>query len=777
MITVLSKKRGKLITALFFTMLLLLFSNFIIPLQWTIHFHFLKVTIAFSIVAILVIARIIYKDFVKPLSEGIEIAKQMAEGNSVSEEQFKGVLGEYLLKIQQNMEEVSTFVETVGQKNTTASINSLDHTRGLGKSLIGMQHKLQELSEVEEKRNWRNSGLTEIGDILRKNQDLSTKEISFIFLKELIPYVSLNQGGVFIINDQEEPKFIELMACYAYEKKKHLEKRIEWGQGLVGQCILEGSPTYLTEIPESYLKITSGLGTSNPRCIFLVPIRYNSIIYGVLEVASFKKLDQNELGFVEMACSAFGAVIANSKVNERTRILLEASRNIADELKIKEEILRGNTEELIATQEELNRRMKQIEDESILSQSIVEAVNKTNASIELDLEGNIIEVNDMYLSLMEYKREELIGKKEKELVSNEEIENSRYDMMWESIRKGAFNSGEFKRVSKKGKELWLSGTYSPICDINGVPTKIMQLAQFTTEQKEKELELSSKIQALNQSVYSLEFNLQGIINSSNALFQKEFGYKRSELVNKPFFELLTLESKDEVHQDFLELVRDQTIVSKTLKMNTKEGKEKHFLCNFSPIKNLSGEINKILVVMLDFSEQFRLQEELKYMLSEETRKKVQLQLNSIVQGVFAQKFAEMYEVIEQKYDFSELNFLLRNQRVLPNLLVESSGKIKLINQPACDLLGLSMDLSYGKEIFDYLYFEEDEELKYFQSRVFDPGISQVALWIKDFRGKKIRLNVWLMPDYLEKDKYNNLLMLVLNVDFCDIKKVIDNDHN
>ncbi len=191
----------------------------------------------------------------------------------------------------------------------------------------------------------------------------------------------------------------------------------------------------------------------------------------------------------------------------------------------------------------------------------------------------------MYLSLMEYTARELIGSPEKNFVSPDELNSQRYDMMWESVRTGAYNSGEFKRMSKSGRELWLTGTYSPIFNLEGQPYKIVQFAQFTTEQKERELELVSKIDALNQAVAVLEINLEGKIITGNSVFLKSFGFKRIELRNKCFLSLLDPEVAQS--EEFVALwssLCQGTISQRNLRMRSDDGGYKHYLVWFSPSK-------------------------------------------------------------------------------------------------------------------------------------------------------------------------------------------------
>ena len=101
---------------------------------------------------------------------------------------------------------------------------------------------------------------------------------------------------------------IELIASYAYERTKHIKKTIQSGEGLVGRCVQEGSTIFLTDIPEGYLKIKSGLGEDDPKSLIIVPIRLNELIVGVIEIASLEVIQDFQIEFVER----IGSSIASS---------------------------------------------------------------------------------------------------------------------------------------------------------------------------------------------------------------------------------------------------------------------------------------------------------------------------------------------------------------------------------------------------------------------------------------------------------------------------------
>jgi len=166
-----------------------------------------------------------------------------------------------------------------------------------------------------------------------------------------------HQGGLFIINDDDaDDKHLTLSTCYAFDRKKYVTKRIDIGQGIIGQVFLEGEPVYISDVPADYIHITSGLGEANPRCITIQPLKHNDEVVAILEIASFSELDQHALDFLANACKSLAASMMALQSSHKTKILLEKSQQQAEEMRAQEEEMRQNMEELEATQEEMKRR-------------------------------------------------------------------------------------------------------------------------------------------------------------------------------------------------------------------------------------------------------------------------------------------------------------------------------------------------------------------------------------------------------------------------------------
>ena len=157
------------------------------------------------------------------------------------------------------------------------------------------------------------------------------------------------------------------------------------GEGLVGQCFLEKDHIYLTDVPDDFVKIKSGLGDANPRSILITPMLVNDEIYGVFEIASFNKIEAYQIDFMMELGENIAMTLNNFKVNAKTKILLEETQEQSEQLRSQEEEMRQNMEELQATQEEQERQQKellekidQLEREKIAALKRIESLENQN---------------------------------------------------------------------------------------------------------------------------------------------------------------------------------------------------------------------------------------------------------------------------------------------------------------------------------------------------------------------------------------------------------------
>jgi len=264
-----------------------------------------------------------------------------------------------------NLRKASDFIKNITKGNYDVQWEGIDstnqhlNTENLAADLIQMREQMKKVKEEDNKRLWTNEGLNKFSDLLRFQDNLFEEKIH-VFLFELIKYVQANQGAIFVVTGQENQEIVlEMKSCYAYDRHKYIAKTIYPGEGMVGQAYLEKDVIFLTEIPSSYITITSGLGQALPNSILIVPLIYNEQVVGVLELASFQIFEEFQIQFVKKLLESLASTLISARVNERTKLLLAESQQRAEELRAQEEEMRQNMEELTATQEEMHRKEKE----------------------------------------------------------------------------------------------------------------------------------------------------------------------------------------------------------------------------------------------------------------------------------------------------------------------------------------------------------------------------------------------------------------------------------
>lgn len=347
----------------------------------------------------------------------------------------------------------------------------------LGKSLVVMQESLRKSSEREMEERFITTGITKVSDIIRQHSnDVTT--LTDEFIKGIVKYVGFNQGALFIHEeDEQKSDYLKLTACYAYDRKKHIQMTVNPGEGMVGQCFLEKEEIYLTAVPNNYTRITSGLGEATPTCVLLVPIKTQEAVVGVIELASFKPLKAFEKIFIHKAAENIASAILSSRTTDRIKKLLADSQQRGEELRSQEEEMRQNMEELAATQEEMNRK-------SIESENRLNAIEESGiASIEFNLDGTIISANKHFLALMGYSLDEIRGKHHRIFVDTELGRSQEYADFWADLRRGVARPGEYRRVTKTGSTVYIKGSYSIIRDQQGRALRVLKLANDITQLK------------------------------------------------------------------------------------------------------------------------------------------------------------------------------------------------------------------------------------------------------------------------------------------------------
>jgi len=217
------------------------------------------------------------------------------------------------------IERYSYFATKIGEGDFKAEFIKLSNEDELGNSLIGMRDSLalakkqeQERLFVERKNQWINEGINRIGDIITISRDIHS--LSENVIQRLVEFIEATMGNIFILEfDENQKPYLNLEAVVAFDKKKFANKRLEISEGLVGACFMEKFPINLTDIPEDYIQIRTGLGTANPRNIYLTPLKFENRIYGVLEIATFSIMDKYTIKLIEEVVKLFAVSLSTKE--------------------------------------------------------------------------------------------------------------------------------------------------------------------------------------------------------------------------------------------------------------------------------------------------------------------------------------------------------------------------------------------------------------------------------------------------------------------------------
>lgn len=380
-----------------------------------------------AIVAAFMIYFGISNTVVRPLISLEKMVSRLSKGELPEHSEIEandeiGKMAASLNNLTDGLIKTSEFATEIGRSNFESKYEPLSNKDVLGNSLLEMRKSLQAANEEENKRkiedqerNWTTEGLALFGEILRRHTEnigLLSKDI----VQNLVKYLKANQGGIFILNDSDpENIFLELIAAYAYNREKFIQKRIQLGEGLLGGAAVERYTIHMTDIPEEYIEIESGLGSSNPKSLLIVPLKLENAVLGVIEIASFNTFKKFEIELVERIGESIASTLSTAKINTRTAELLEQSRIQAQEMQEQEEEMRQNMEEMIAAQEESLRReeelRKEVSELDALRTSLVEKdkkqknrideLSKSNSAMSEEIELMMSQINRTFESNLE----------------------------------------------------------------------------------------------------------------------------------------------------------------------------------------------------------------------------------------------------------------------------------------------------------------------------------------------------------------------------------------
>lgn len=237
------------------------------------------------------------------------------------------------------------------------------------------------------------------------------------------------------------------------------------------------------------------------------------------------------------------------------------------------------------------------------------AIDRSQAVIEFDMQGKVLAANSNFLKLMEYSAEEITGRHHRMFVDAAYAATPQYQAFWESLGRGQFESGEYKRVAKGGREVWIQATYNPIYDPRGNLVKVVKFASDVTESKLKNSEFEAKVEAINLGQAVIEFDLDGHVLNANRNFLNAMGYTSREIQGQHHSIFCTLEyTQSEEYRDFWLKLNEGKFVSGRFHRVGKFNRDVWIQATYNPILDLNGNVVKVVKYAYDVTKEVMLEQ-------------------------------------------------------------------------------------------------------------------------------------------------------------------------
>ncbi|BDD03207.1 GAF domain-containing protein [Aureibacter tunicatorum] len=546
---------------------------------------------------------------------------------------------QYQKKNETELNNVSKVIKNIKKKKESIKFSS---NSNIQQALKGLHNEILLADEANNLRIWETEGLAIFNNILREKFD-TFEALGDSILRKIIEYVNANQGSFFILEEKGPEKLLKQISRIAYGRKKHTEKILELNASITGEVVLNKKSIYLTDVPDSYISIGSGLGEAKPKNIFIFPVHQNEKILGVIEIASFQILKPHVIKFLELLGSYIGASIFNINNTLETQKLLHESQEQTEMLKAQEEELRQNTEELKAIQEEMSKKQNELirlkdnlesevtrqtqeinESKNELSlqvkkhDSTLNAIKSNTIYAELSPQGIVLDANQYVCDLFQVTLSEVLGQKRVGFEYHPCFDEGKSISMTTRVPVG--------KVYK-----WVRESFTPIMSDHNKVIKIINIAQDITDGKEKEIQLAKSLEeiqtqeeelrqqmeemnsiqeelhhqkdelfgitnAINQIMGILEFDKEGTIYHANEFMLKVAEQKIENVIHNNIDNFKLDVSDNKSHKELWDTVDKYGKYQRQVINETPNGNAVKFDVNYLPFMNNNNVMTKIICI-------------------------------------------------------------------------------------------------------------------------------------------------------------------------------------
>jgi len=323
---------------------------------------------------------------VRPLSQVSGLLQSLARGQPKTDAvsyRRRDEIGEIVssaMVLRDSMQNVIGQARAIADGNYDSEVTLLSEEDQLGGALVAMTGELRDVTAKNAAEDWVKTGQTQLSQQL--SGDLSMVKLGENVMNFLTPYLEAEVGAFYLLEEDEGAVRLKLVASHAYSWRRGASTEFHPGEGLVGQAALEGKAFVITEAPEDYLPIRSGLGETHARAVMVLPFFYEEHLKGVVELGALRPFNARQLGFLEQVAPLLGVAVNTAQSRIQTQRLLEQSQHQARELEAKSEQMAAQQSELQQVNEELQSQAEELQSQTEELQSQQEELRQVNDELE-----------------------------------------------------------------------------------------------------------------------------------------------------------------------------------------------------------------------------------------------------------------------------------------------------------------------------------------------------------------------------------------------------------
>jgi len=227
--------------------------------------------------------------------------------------------------------------------------------------------------------------------------------------------------------------------------------------------------------------------------------------------------------------------------------------------------------------------------------SLLDAIERSMAVIEFDLQGSVLRANDNFLKTMGYRAEQILGQSHRMFCTPAFARSAEYNQLWTHLRNGQFQSGTFERLAGNGQSVWLEASYNPVRDDTGQVIKVVKYAMDVTPRLQAESEANAKLGAIDRAMAVIEFNLDGTIITANDNFLQRMGYSLAQIQGKHHRMFCTPElANSAAYTEFWKRLNQGELFNGQFERVDKHGQTLWLEANYNPVYDASGRLCKVV---------------------------------------------------------------------------------------------------------------------------------------------------------------------------------------